>query len=129
MLGVVAVGALGAPAPAQLNSIALYLVVIALIYRYSSIFNIKHNVSLLSPEVVVVEQLGLPGGRVELRVEVADPGLLQPRHRRHRPHREGGPGEGDHAVGLTRVVQDTDNTNMVLLHYTTKSKHIFKINI
>ena len=102
--------------------IALYLVV-------CSTDNIKHNVSLLSPEVVVVLKLGLPGGRVELRVQVADPGLLQPRHRRHRPHGEGGPGEGDHAVGLTRVVQDTDNTNMVLLHYTTKSKHIFKINI
>ena len=58
-------------------------------------------------EVVIVQQLLLPGLGGELRVQVADPRLLQTLDARDGGHSEGESGEGNHTVGLAGVVQDT----------------------
>ena len=59
-------------------------------------------------EVVIVQQLLLPGLGGQLGVEVADPGLLEAPDAGEGGHGDGGAGERDHAVGLTRVVQDAE---------------------
>ena len=59
-------------------------------------------------EVVIVQQLLLPGLGGELRVQVADPRLLQTLDARDGGHSEGESGEGNHTVGLAGVVQDAE---------------------
>ena len=59
-------------------------------------------------EVVVVQQLLLPCLGGQLGVQVADPRLTEAPDASKGGHRDGGPGERDHAVGLTRVIKDAE---------------------
>ena len=63
-------------------------------------------------KVVIVQQLLLPGLGGQLGVEVADPRLLEAADPGEGGHSDGGAGERDHTVGLTRVVQDAGNKVM-----------------
>ena len=63
-------------------------------------------------KIVIVQQLLLPGLGGQLGVEVADPRLLEAADPGEGGHSDGGAGERDHTVGLTRVVQDAENKVM-----------------